>query len=123
MDHDRCRIAFGVKIPDAFEEAVAAEYQAGMFSQKDQEFEFSIGQADFPAFFVYAMFVDVDFQVSAAEDFTAAVFRAGFSGQPFIALNVRLHAGDELCRTERFDDIIVGTEAETAYLVHVLPLG
>lgn len=62
MDHDRCRIAFGVEVPDSFKEAVAAEYKAGMFGQKDQEFKLSVRQADFPAFYVYAMLVDVDFQ-------------------------------------------------------------
>lgn len=123
MDHDRCRIAFGVEVPDSFKEAVTAEYQAGMFSQKDQEFKLSVSQADFPAFYVYAMLVDVDFEIAAAEDFPAAAFRTGLSGRPFIALDVSFYASDEFRRTKGFDDIIVGTEAETSYLVHVLPLG
>ena len=75
MDHDRCRIAFGVEAPDPLKEAVAAEYQAGMFSQKDQEFKFSIGQADLPAFYVYAMLVDVNFKVAAGKDFAVSRFR------------------------------------------------
>ena len=51
----------------------------------------------------------------------AGRFLLGLSRQPFVARDVGLDAGDELCRAEGLDDVVIGTEAEAAYLVHVFP--
>ena len=92
-----------------------------MLGQEDEELKFAIGQGDFLAFDVDPVFVDVDFQVAAAEDFAVGRFLLGLSRQPFVARDVGLDAGDELCRAEGLDDVVIGTEAEAAYLVHVFP--
>ena len=47
MDHDCRRVAFGVETPDALEESVPGEDQAGMLGQEDEELEFAVGQGDF----------------------------------------------------------------------------
>jgi len=122
VDHDCRRVAFGVEAPDALEESVPAEDQAGMLGQEDEELEFAVGQGDFFSFDVDPVLIDINFQVAAADDFAIGRFLLGLAHEPFIACDVGLDAGYELCRAEGFDDVVVGTEAQAAYLVHVFPL-
>ena len=94
-----------------------------MLGQEDEELEFAVGQGDFFSFDVDPVLIDINFQVAAADDFAIGRFLLGLAHEPFIACDVGLDAGYELCRAEGFDDVVVGTEAQAAYLVHVFPLG
>lgn len=78
MDHDGCRVAFGVEAPDALEESVPAEDQAGMLGQEDEELEFAVGQGDFFSFDVDPVLIDINFQVAAADDFAIGRFLLAF---------------------------------------------
>ena len=61
----------------------------------------------------------VDFQIPIAQDVAM-----GFTGcELFVPGQVAFDAGDEFIGTERLDDIVIGTEAEAAYLVDIFLAG
>lgn len=117
MYHDGCRIADGIKAPDPFEQCILAENDAPVLGQKEKQFEFFICQGNFPFCDEDAMLFRPDLQITAAEG--GRLRAAVLPGQALIPCEMCLDAGYELARTERLDNIVIGTEAEAPNFVDV----
>ena len=116
VDHDGGGVAEGVEAPDALEELVLAEGDAGILHEEEQEVEFAACEADFFAAAEYAARFGLDFEL-AREDGVMVFGGRGSACQAFVAGDMRLDAGDELVGAEGLDDVVVRTEAEAADLV------
>lgn len=129
VHHDGRVVADGVEAPDAREEALAAEDDAGMLREEGEELELEVRERDLAPALGHASARRVDDEIAAHEgrrDLRASLCRRAPAPRGLadarVAREARLDAGDELVGAERLDEVVVGAEAEAADLVDVLAL-
>lgn len=117
VNHDGCRIAEGVHAPDAVEELVLAEGNAGILREEEQKVKFAARERDFLAVREDAARFGADFE-PAGEDAVRFLYR--LLREALVACDMRLDASREFIGAEGLDDVVVGAEAEAANLVDFL---
>lgn len=117
VNHDGCCVAEGVHAPDAVEELVLAEGNAGILREEEQKVKFAARERDFLAVREDAVRFGADFE-PAGEDAVRFLYR--LLREALVACDMRLDAGREFIGAEGLDDVVVGAEAEAANLVDFL---
>src|SRR5690606_9216317 len=114
MNGDGRGVAERIHAPYAFEQFLLAEDAVPVLQQEQQEIEFFRRKADPPAVYKHSPRVLIDDQSAHLQPAVSPLSpHAGESlPHPVIAAEMRFHPGYEFRRTERFCDIVIGSEIE-----------
>ena len=114
MHHDSPDILFkSVCIPETVENLTAGEYPVGIFTKKNQHFEFFRGQMDRSAGNDCGVRRQIDLQITGSQQVSFfRIFVALCTAGNIAAPQVCFDAGYQFCRAERFCDIVIAPDGK-----------
>ena len=120
MDGDSGAVSHIVIAPDGLKQALFGEYDVGVFRQKLQQGELTVGHLDLLVPFKDLPALGEDAQVPHLD---GAVVLSAAAGEALIPAQVGLDPCHQLRRVEGFSDVVVRPQAQPPDFVHRLGAG